>query len=1360
MNEKKSIRKRIFRWLASGLLAISVLLALLLVFLTLSPGEKVIRGMAEAKLGSILGQEVQIGSLETNLFSRLQIQDVIIYNIQAKDTISFLNLRYGKMSFRLTDLLFGGIPLRSLNMEGLSISLSKDSSGSYNLPLLNTETKIDTAQVSQLSLLPLPFRQLQIKDALIEYADEYTPKKSASLLGLKIGAEIQPDETYRYHIHADSSKVSYQGSPLTIGQLQLEGSLTGKELRLDSLSAQLPGMILTGRGRFLPEADTNSLSAYFNLRGNPRPLMQAAGNIFSSGLPPISGELDLTAHIEGSLEHPKLKANVNIPVLDVSDIRIKQGLVKAEYEAGSASLNQFDFQLLGGKISGEGNLRIDHLSDYRISLSVASLNLAEVWRYLYQESSPYQGRVHADLTATGILQNPTGGDISAVATLRQLHYRSKPVPDISARLTIEHGLAKFSLNQKETEMSGRVRFNKEQLEGEFSGQILRLEPLAGLANLPGLTGNVQFQGALGGKLDSLEIKAEIKARDIRYQNFPVDSLTASVLFQKDRIYVSKARFGGSLDPIDTLQPPFGLSNLSGGVRYQGLVSGFPDSLEGKIMVDLNQPGYGDILFDVGQLRILLEGRTVRLHSMRIERDSLLIQAEGKFDMASSSGFCLMDLFWTPAHQDDSTQSSDVTKQIGRLKADFQLATVDQLTVELIGEGMDVGRIRSLLPIPIEVGGNLNFNLGLVKQPENPKAKLVFQLIRPRFRLVEMDSLRGNLLLSDNHLQLHSLDLFDRSHHSWITASVGLKKSREGGYTVLADSRIKGQASGRDLDLGLLNSLLEEGMEVGGRGSYELKWDGTLAQPHASGTFTIEGGSVQTSEAAPPIQQITLRSSVQDHALTIDSLSGIIRGTPFSLKGGVASTGWQEFELQTELSVSNVGTMITQGTISSDSIQLNSRIDQMDLSLLQPFVPDFKQLSGYLNTQLNLSGPKTDPQLDGHLEIHELILQPPGLNAPFEEGVVRVSFNRDDVRIDSLFLEANGGNIFVTGELSHQGGQLANANIRVRIDSLKIDRPKEMKVLVKSAQLTYKNQNGYFLLDGDMVLGESRFLLNFKPQSILPFAKTVEKPKQQLPVFLQQTRMNLRLRESENLWVDNNLARIRLHTEMGVIGSPVQPNFTGRVTVEEGYLLYLDRKFKVKRGVVDFVDPNRLNPIIDFKAETEIRSYRATQATAYLITLSISGPLEEVVVELASDPPEDKANILSLLTVGVTREQLVGKDAEGKDASTSGILWERARSLSNQRIAGYTSRKVGGFLGLDQFTIEGNLFDFDRSWGPQLLASKKISPRMEITYTTTVGHSNENSFRLDYLLSKHFSLEGQTDQQGRSGMNLKYRLRLK
>jgi len=50
--------------------------------------------------------------------------------------------------------------------------------------------------------------------------------------------------------------------------------------------------------------------------------------------------------------------------------------------------------------------------------------------------------------------------------------------------------------------------------------------------------------------------------------------------------------------------------------------------------------------------------------------------------------------------------------------------------------------------------------------------------------------------------------------------------------------------------------------------------------------------------------------------------------------------------------------------------------------------------------------------------------------------------------------------------------------------------------------------------------------------------------------------------------------------------------------------------------------------------------------------------------------------------------------------------------------------------------------------------------VEITYITSVGHMNEQRIRLDYILSKYFSLEGQTDQRGRSGLDLKYRLKFK
>ncbi|MGB2990072.1 MAG: translocation/assembly module TamB domain-containing protein, partial [Candidatus Zixiibacteriota bacterium] len=884
-----------------------------------------------------------------------------------------------------------------------------------------------------------------------------------------------------------------------------------------------------------------------------------------------------------------------------------------------------------------------------------------------------------------------------------------------------------------------------------------------------LTGSMELQGVLGGSVDSPRISAQIKANNLRYQDFPVDSLFASIRYRDSQVHISELHFAGNLDPIDTLSPPLHLSDLSGVIAYRGQVSGRPDSLSGQISIELTRPGYGDIHFDEGQLQVRLEGQRMYLSFLQLRRDSLLIQALGDFSLPSAKGSCEIELIQLlhdglslengkPILVPETGDTAAGFDRAGKLTAAFDLSKADRYALAVEGDRLNLETMRHLLPEAPDIGGWLGFDLAFAGNPDSPEVDFDFHLHSPRFQMVEMDSVKGHLALAQDQFAFQPLELYHKGHHSTATGVVGLERDQDGVWSVTEHSRLKGEASGQDFDLRLLNVFLPEDMRVSGYGSYNLSWDGTLSHPHPAGTLVLEDGAVQTAQNAPAIEKISLNSSIRDSVLDIDNLSGVIRETPFQLQGKLTLSELREFDVEMRLSVSDFGTITGDGTLSPDSLQFRARVNQMDLATLQPFFPDLAQLSGILNTEVALSGSTEDPEVDGHMEVRGLTVQPGWLNVPFDQGVVKLEFNKNELKIDSVFMRLDQGTIFVSGNLIHDKGELAHTDVRVMVSDVKIDRPKELILSVKSAQLSYKDQNNYFLLDGDIVLGESRMLVHFRPQSVLPFARAVERPPQQLPPLLQKTRIDVRLRESEDIWVDNNLARLRLHTELGVIGSPAQPNLTGRVTVEEGYVLYLDRKFKIKRGIVDFIDPNKLNPIIDLRAETTVKTYRATEAIPYLIALTLTGPLDEVVVDLSSDPPEDKSNIISLLTIGATREELTGKDAEGKGASSA--LLERAQSLSSQKITGYTSRKVGSLLGLDQFTIEGNLFSRDRTSGPQLLASKKISPRVELTYTTTVGHSNENSFRLDYRLSKHFFLEGQTDQQGRAGMNLKYRLRSK
>ena len=167
-----------------------------------------------------------------------------------------------------------------------------------------------------------------------------------------------------------------------------------------------------------------------------------------------------------------------------------------------------------------------------------------------------------------------------------------------------------------------------------------------------------------------------------------------------------------------------------------------------------------------------------------------------------------------------------------------------------------------------------------------------------------------------------------------------------------------------------------------------------------------------------------------------------------------------------------------------------------------------------------------------------------------------------------------------------------------------------------------------------------------------------------------------------------------------------------------------------------------------------------EVISYLITLKVSGAIDQLIVELSSDPVLERADIVSLLTLGATREQLTGSSLERDDPSKTEILLDRVGELSSRKVSGYISKSIASGTGLEDVSIEGNLFQFGKSWGPRLVASKRITDRMEVIYSTNVGHFNEKNVRVDYRLSKYFWIESETDQRGKAGLDLKYKIKLK
>ncbi len=1369
MDNRESSHRRFSLKILVVLLSFVSVISILLIILTLSPGESLIQLYAASRLHNLLGQEVRIGSLETNLISRLDLHDIEIYQIQSGDTIPFLNLKSCHVTYSLRELLKRRLTIKTVDLDDLSISIRRDSTGIYNLPM--SDQKKGKARDSSRRSFAVQLKEVHIRGSSVEYADRSTPGTYVHMQNIDLRARHHEGDTYQFRLQSEAGRVEYGSTPLAVQYIELLGSGNSSGLTLDSASVYLPGLALSGTSKIMQLREEPSITGDLRITGNPGPLVQSVRRHVSDRLLPIEGDMDVAIHIEGSLANPTVAVQAYLPELNVAEIEIRRCLAQASIVPGSINIHKIELEALGGEVDCEAELTLDSLSTFQLRMRINGIDLKQALPQFARDTTPYRGRINGTVSAAGAVDNPASWDISANLKLGHVTYRRTQLPDFNVGLNMKDGRVDFRLQHESAEVLANGRLTGDRVEGRFSAEISRLEHIASLLNIPELTGRLDVQGSLEGRLNSPTIRASIRARKLKYRDFLVDSLSGGVLYERGRISLIEAYLAGVQNPIDTIHPPFDLSGISGGISYEGHFDGPLDNLKGNGAVNLLRPGYRNIQFDHGRLRFELDDHQVRLSTLELRKDSLLIQGNGEFHIASKRGDCDFRLLESSVNElnsgdigieypDGGDRRIEDFVPAGDIKAAFRLPVDEQFSIRLDGNRINLMKIQTLFPRPRDMSGSLEFGMNMAGSPNAPRAELEFILREPRFRQVEIDSIKGELLLADDRLNVRRIALHSGDHCSWAAVVLSLARDERGKYAISGNNVCKGEAHGSNFKLGTLNPIFSNKFWINGLGSFNLKWDGTLAFPHLVGEIVLKDGSVELGEKTPTVHTVHLNSTIQDSTLLIKSLNGFIRQTPFLMRGMLEVSKRRDVRLQLNLSISDIGTVEGNGLMSRDTLQFDARIRHVDLALLQPFVPGVKQLSGDLNTTLMLSGSMRDPKIDGHLVVRKLALQPHWLSTPFTDGVINVSFDRNEVKIDTLLMRMNDGIVSVSGNVIHERGELRNVHLKTYARELRMERPKQFVTQLKSADFSYRNKENHYLLDGDVVLGDTRFLMNFKPQSILPFTKSMERPVQELPSFLAQTRMNIRIRESDNIWIDNNLARMRLHAELNVIGNPARPNMSGRVTVVKGYILFLDRKFKITRGVVDFVDPEHLNPIVDLAAGTTVKSYRAMEMTSYDITLSVRGPLDEAEFEFVSIPPLERSDIVSLLTIGATREQLAGRDMEGEAPSVSGIILERAKELSSRRVAAYISRNVGGLLGLDQVTIDGNLFRFDKSWGPELLASKKFSDKVEITYKTNIGHLNDQSIRLDYRLTERFSLQGETDQFGRSGLDFKYGLRFK
>ena len=306
----------------------------------------------------------------------------------------------------------------------------------------------------------------------------------------------------------------------------------------------------------------------------------------------------------------------------------------------------------------------------------------------------------------------------------------------------------------------------------------------------------------------------------------------------------------------------------------------------------------------------------------------------------------------------------------------------------------------------------------------------------------------------------------------------------------------------------------------------------------------------------------------------------------------------------------------------------------NLPLLRLFFPEVERAAGTAEMKLTVTDEWSNPDVAGELRIRDGEIKISDMPQSFTALKGNIVFSQGRIVTESLTGEMGGGTLAVSGWVQLSGITPQDFSVKAAVDNVTVRYPEGLTSTL-SGDLYFDGGAQERSLTGEIVIKRARYDKPIEWKSMLvDFSRGLYQKKKTDIGWIGDTQLNVRFHGSENILFQNNLAKMPLDIDVFLRGTVNHPQFLGRIEARKGSIFFRKNDFTILRASADFVDPNRLNPVIDFQAETQVREYQ--------IQLSVTGTAERAVVTVVSDPALSDTDILSLLTLGKKGSEITRK----------------------------------------------------------------------------------------------------------------------
>lgn len=1077
----------------------------------------------------------------------------------------------------------------------------------------------------------------------------------------------------------------------TIGQVSVDGEMVGGTVRLDPLT------VANGKSRarlagttevFVPGSWGLVEDLGFDLALDADPIHP--GEFVET----LGGTASLSVQIGGTLSAPTVDANLSATDLAAGEVRI--GNVEGDLRMADGRLRVDPLTVTNQRSTARlaGTLRLlDPETLKPLPSPTADLTLTADPFYPGDFRDDLSGKLALSADIAGPLKAPEaaatlrGDDLAAAGT--RIGSLTAEIDFAGGRLTLDP--LTVTNQRSKARLAGTVRLLDPEtmtpLKSPTADLKLTADPLHPGDFRDDLSGELTLSADISGPLNAPEAAATVQGSDLAAAGTRIGSVTADVGFA-----------GGEL-----VLRPLSVENGESKVK----ISGTAQILDAETLAPLSAPRFD----------LRAEGDPVRL-------EDFVSGMEGRLTLTAAASGTPQRLRGAVSLSGDQldfgAQTVESIQVEARLEGERVRVAPAVLTLRegdavradgwyspsdgrydlrLRTDGVSLSAIDALKERELE-SGRVRFDLAGAGRTSRPAAQGEVWIEGVRINGEDLAPLRLTLDVSDGVARITGNADFA------VDARYDLE-SRD----FSADLRFSGT------DLGPYFEMAGQ-PELGGGITAAVTARGNAGNPQAI-TADVDVDRLEVSrEGLPLVQARPFTATLRDRLLAVENL---------------------------RLALLEDGFLEISGTGRLDG-DLDFRADgRIPVAVVRSLGLELEETAGEVTLDARVAGPASQPDVDATVAVANVGLVVPGLEQKLSALNGRLRLTPDSLTLENLNGRLDDGRFSLSGSAELENFQPSRFSADLRANQLPISVPDTLEILL-NADVGLEGTPGESRVSGELVMVEGLYyrdvdlsLLNAatRERTRTPAEGGGEPPSP----LLAGMELDVTVKNLSPFVVDNNVALLSLTPNVRVRGTAANPLINGRAEITDGTVTYQRTEFDVERGIIDFLNPYQIEPTLDIRAVSEVRTWT--------ITLAVSGTPENLKFQLSSTPREDDEDILSLLLLGRTTEELVRQEG-GSSFS--------AKQVMGDILSGQLSRGLRDATGLDvELGYEAGSGE-ENPGGVDVTVGKELSRRVTVKYgVESRGGQTVQKGTAEYKFLENLIMGAFQDTEGDFGGELIFRM---